>query len=34
MLEAIQLGKEGMENNEGGPFGCVIVKDDTHVRYP
>ena len=31
MLEAIKLGKEGMQNNEGGPFGCVIVKDDVIV---
>jgi guanine deaminase len=28
MLEAIQLSKQGMENGEGGPFGCVIVKDN------
>ncbi|MCO4294760.1 nucleoside deaminase [Solitalea sp. MAHUQ-68] len=27
MLEAIRLSKEGLMNNEGGPFGCVIVKD-------
>jgi tRNA(Arg) A34 adenosine deaminase TadA len=27
MEEAIRLSKEGMDNNEGGPFGCVIVKD-------
>lgn len=27
MQEAIRLGREGMKNNEGGPFGCVIVKD-------
>jgi len=25
--EAIQLSRQGMRNNEGGPFGCVIVKD-------
>ena len=31
MLEAVQLGREGMLNNEGGPFGCVIVKDDVIV---
>src|ERR1041384_1905961 len=24
---AIQLSKEGSENNMGGPFGCVVVKD-------
>ena len=28
MEEAIRLGRLGMQNNEGGPFGCVIVKDD------
>lgn len=27
MKEAIALSIKGMENNEGGPFGCVIVKD-------
>lgn len=27
MLEAIQLSQKGMMNNDGGPFGCVIVKD-------
>ena len=27
MLEAINLSKQGMMNNDGGPFGCVIVKD-------
>jgi len=26
MLEAIRLSREGSEANEGGPFGCVIVK--------
>ena len=28
MLEAISIGVEGMRNNTGGPFGCVIVKND------
>jgi guanine deaminase len=28
MQAAIALSKEGMDKNEGGPFGCVIVKDD------
>ncbi|MBS1757838.1 MAG: nucleoside deaminase [Bacteroidetes bacterium] len=28
MQEAIALSKKGVDNNEGGPFGCVIVKDD------
>jgi len=27
MKEAIRLSREGMKNNEGGPFGCVIVKE-------
>ena len=31
MLEAIALSRKGIENNEGGPFGCVIVKDDQIV---
>jgi len=28
MKEAILLSKKGVQDNEGGPFGCVIVKDD------
>ena len=28
MYEAVNMGIEGMRNNLGGPFGCVIVKDD------
>ena len=28
MNEAIALSQNGVRNNEGGPFGCVIVKDD------
>lgn len=27
MREAIQLAREGMNSNQGGPFGCVIVRD-------
>ncbi|MEZ7495729.1 nucleoside deaminase [Leeuwenhoekiella aequorea] len=27
MLEAVNAALRGMQNNEGGPFGCVIVKD-------
>ncbi len=27
LREAIALAREGMDRNEGGPFGCVIVKD-------
>ncbi|MEO7263747.1 MAG: nucleoside deaminase [Ferruginibacter sp.] len=28
MKEAIELSMKGMQDNQGGPFGCVIVKDD------
>ena len=28
MMEAIALSKKAIENNEGGPFGCIVVKDD------
>jgi tRNA(Arg) A34 adenosine deaminase TadA len=31
MQHAIQLGREGVAKNEGGPFGCVIVKNDTII---
>ena len=31
MQEAVALSENGMNNNEGGPFGCVIVKDDTII---
>ena len=31
MMEAIALSENGVRNNEGGPFGCVIVKDDTII---
>ncbi len=27
MKEAVDLAWKGVDNNEGGPFGCVIVKD-------
>ena len=27
MKEAVKAALRGMNNNEGGPFGCVIVKD-------
>jgi len=27
MKEAINQALKGMKNNEGGPFGCVVVKD-------
>ncbi len=28
MQQAIDLSLQGINNNDGGPFGCVIVKDD------
>jgi tRNA(Arg) A34 adenosine deaminase TadA len=28
MQAAIELSRQGSKNNEGGPFGCVIVKGD------
>lgn len=31
MEEAIALSSHGMTNNEGGPFGCIIVKGDEIV---
>lgn len=31
MLEAVALSRKGISNNEGGPFGCVIVKGNTIV---
>ena len=31
MQAAIELSRQGSENNEGGPFGCVIVKGDAIV---
>jgi len=31
MLEAIRLAEHGMNSNQGGPFGCVIVKGDEIV---
>ena len=27
MKEAIDLARKGVDNNEGGPFGCVVVKE-------
>ncbi|WP_273275036.1 nucleoside deaminase [Maribacter polysiphoniae] len=27
MQEAVNAALKGMQNNEGGPFGCVVVKD-------
>lgn len=31
MLAAIELSKNGIMNNDGGPFGCVVVKDGVIV---
>ncbi len=31
MNEAINLSQNGVRNNEGGPFGCIIVKGDTII---
>ena len=31
MQEAIALSQKGMDNNEGGPFGCIIVKGNEIV---
>lgn len=28
MMRAIELAREGLAANAGGPFGCIIVKDD------
>ena len=27
MMKAIEMALKGVENSEGGPFGCVVVKD-------
>jgi tRNA(Arg) A34 adenosine deaminase TadA len=31
MQEAIALSQSGMDNNEGGPFGCIVVKGEEIV---
>lgn len=28
MMRAIRMAEKGIDSNAGGPFGCVIVKDD------
>lgn len=28
MLEAITLSRKAIQGNEGGPFGCIVVKND------
>lgn len=31
MKQAVELARLGMQKNEGGPFGCVIVKDGSVI---
>lgn len=31
MVKAIELAREGMQSNAGGPFGCIVVKDGVIV---
>lgn len=31
MTKAITLSEKAVENEEGGPFGCIVVKDDRIV---
>jgi tRNA(Arg) A34 adenosine deaminase TadA len=31
MLEAIRLSEEGMKDGHGGPFGAIVVKDNTII---
>ncbi len=31
MQRAIEIARKGMENDEGGPFGCVVVQDGTII---
>ncbi|HNO04788.1 MAG TPA: nucleoside deaminase, partial [Flavobacteriales bacterium] len=31
LREAISLARAGMERGDGGPFGCVIVKDGSVI---
>lgn len=31
MCEAVRIGVEGMRNNIGGPFGCIVVKGNEIV---
>lgn len=31
MNEAVLLSERGIKDNDGGPFGCVIVKEDTII---
>lgn len=31
MKRAIEMGRSGMEKNQGGPFGCVVVKNGSII---
>ncbi|MEP7079923.1 MAG: nucleoside deaminase [Ginsengibacter sp.] len=31
MMQAVELSQKAMDNNEGGPFGCIVVKGDKVV---
>ncbi len=31
MQKAIEIARKGMENDEGGPFGCVVVQDGSII---
>ena len=31
MMQAIELSQKAIDNNEGGPFGCIVVKGDEIV---
>jgi len=31
ILEAIELSRKGMMNNDGGPFGCIVVRGEEIV---
>ena len=33
ILEAIRYSRQGMERNEGGPFGCIVVKGDEIIGW-
>ena len=31
MMQAVELSQKAIDNNEGGPFGCIVVKGDEVV---
>ena len=33
MMEAIALSQKAIDNNEGGPFGCIVVNNDEIIAY-